>query len=41
MTFLLVKVSGVAMIERSMESRPGYEEYQKNTSTFFPWFPNK
>lgn len=39
MTFLLVKISGVEMLERAMESRPGYAEYQKRTSAFIPWFP--
>ena len=39
MTFLLVKISGVEMLEQIMESRPGYEEYQKRTSVFIPWFP--
>lgn len=40
MTFLLVRVSGVAMLERSQrKSKPGYEEYVKNTSAFIPWPP--
>ena len=42
MTFLLVKVSGVALLERSlMESRPGYADYVKRTSAFVPWPPRK
>lgn len=41
MTFLLVKVSGVAMLERTMKTKPGYEEYIARTSAFFPWFPKK
>lgn len=39
MTFLLLKVSGVAMLERTMKHKPGYEEYRQRTSAFFPWPP--
>jgi len=39
MTLLLLKVSGVAMLERTMKSKPGYEEYMRKTNTFVPWFP--
>jgi steroid 5-alpha reductase family enzyme len=38
MTFLLVKVSGVAMLEQTMKVKPGYEEYMRKTSAFIPWF---
>lgn len=42
MTFLLIKVSGVAMLERTLEkNKPGYEEYSARTSAFFPWFPKQ
>ena len=41
MTFLLVRVSGVAMLEKTMKSKPGYEEYAKKTSAFIPWLPKK
>ena len=42
MTFLLLKVSGVAMLERTMKkSKPGYEEYVQRTNAFFPWFPSR
>lgn len=42
MTFLLLKVSGVAMLERSLkDSKPGYEDYVARTNAFFPWFPAK
>lgn len=42
MTLLLMKVSGVSMIERTLkESKPGYSEYIARTSSFFPWFPKK
>ena len=37
MTFLLVRVSGVAMLESDMaERRPGYAEYIRRTSAFIP-----
>jgi steroid 5-alpha reductase family enzyme len=38
MTFLLMKVSGVAMLERTLKTKPGYEEYMKKTNAFIPWF---
>ena len=41
MTILLMKVSGVAMLERTMKAKPGYEEYRKKTNAFVPWFPKK
>ena len=41
-TFLLVKVSGVTLLEKTIvDSRPEYAEYIKSTSSFFPWFPRK
>lgn len=40
MTFLLVRVSGVAMLERTIaERRPGYAEYARRTSAFVPLPP--
>jgi steroid 5-alpha reductase family enzyme len=39
-TFLLLKVSGVTLLEQTItERRPEYREYMKNTSSFIPWFP--
>jgi steroid 5-alpha reductase family enzyme len=38
MTWLLLRVSGVAMLERTMKLKPGYEEYMRKTNAFFPWF---
>ena len=37
MTYLLVKVSGVTMLERTMKQKPGYEDYMRKTSAFLPW----
>ncbi len=39
MTFFLLRVSGVALLEKSMQNRPGYQEYMQTTSAFIPWFP--
>ena len=42
MTFLLLRVSGVPMLERGLaKSRPGYREYVERTPSFFPWFPKR
>jgi steroid 5-alpha reductase family enzyme len=41
MTILLLRVSGVALLEKSLETRPGYREYVERTSTFIPWFPHR
>ena len=40
MTFFLLRVSGVAMLERSItKRRPGYDEYMRRTNAFFPGLP--
>lgn len=39
MSFLLLRVSGVTLLEQGMKSKPGYEDYVRRTSTFFPRFP--
>lgn len=36
MTFLLLKFSGVSLLEQTMKSRPGYERYMQHTNAFFP-----
>jgi steroid 5-alpha reductase family enzyme len=41
MTILLLKVSGVSMLEKTLKSKPGYEEYMNNTNAFVPWFPKR
>jgi steroid 5-alpha reductase family enzyme len=42
MTLLIIKVSGVALLEKSLkEQKPQYKEYVERTSAFFPWFPKK
>ena len=42
MTTLLLRVSGVALLERTLrETKPQYKEYIETTSAFVPWFPRK
>jgi steroid 5-alpha reductase family enzyme len=42
MTYLLLRVSGVVLLEKSLAGqKDGYREYQQTTSAFFPWFPKK
>ena len=39
-TFLLLRVSGVTMLEKALaDRRPGYREYAQRRSAFIPWFP--
>lgn len=40
-TFLLLKVSGVPMLEETLREQPEYRAYIEKTSAFFPWFPRK
>jgi steroid 5-alpha reductase family enzyme len=42
MTALIIKVSGVALLEKTLvNTKPGYEAYRRRTSAFLPWFPSK
>jgi steroid 5-alpha reductase family enzyme len=42
MTTLLVRVSGVALLEKTLKDEiPGYKEYVETTSAFIPWFPRQ
>jgi steroid 5-alpha reductase family enzyme len=42
MTFLLMRVSGVTMLEEGLKaSRPGYHAYISRTPAFLPWFPRE
>ncbi len=41
-TFLLLQVSGVALMEDGIEQRrPGYADYRRRVGTFVPWPPAK
>ncbi len=35
-TYLILKVSGIPMLERKLASHPEFEDYRKSTSAFFP-----
>jgi len=42
MTFFLLNVSGVAMLEKTLkDTKPQYRDYIARTSSFIPWFPKK
>ena len=42
MTALIIKVSGVALLETSLKKdKPEYADYIQKTSAFLPWFPKK
>ena len=40
-TFLILKVSGVPLLEEKYKNREGFKEYKERTNKFFPWFPKK
>jgi steroid 5-alpha reductase family enzyme len=39
--FLLLKVSGIPMLEAKYIGNPQFEAYKARTNAFFPWFPKK
>jgi steroid 5-alpha reductase family enzyme len=42
MTFLLLRVSGVALLERAqVRTKPRYADYIESTSAFVPWLPRR
>ena len=42
MTALIINVSGVALLEKSLkDTKPEYKDYMHKTNTFIPWFPKK
>ena len=42
MTLLLLKVSGVALLEQDIaDRRPAYRDYAARTSAFIPWPPRR
>lgn len=40
-TFLLLKVSGIPMLEARMSEHPDWASYAAKTNAFIPWFPKK
>lgn len=42
MTYLLLNLSGVALLEKTLqETKPGFTDYIETTNAFFPGFPRK
>lgn len=41
MTYFLIFVSGVRLLEKKYRGREDFEAYKQKTSAFFPWFPGK
>jgi steroid 5-alpha reductase family enzyme len=42
MTLMLIKVSGVGLLEKTLaKTKPGYAEYMRTTSAFIPWPPRR
>ena len=42
MTYLLLNVSGVALLEKALKDvKPQYKKYIETTSAFIPWFPRQ
>jgi len=39
--FLLLKVSGIPMLEKKYEGNPAFAEYKRRTSPLIPWFVRK
>lgn len=39
--FLLLKVSGIPMLEAKYRDNPEFDAYKQRTNAFFPWFPRR
>jgi steroid 5-alpha reductase family enzyme len=40
-TFLIIKVSGVKLLDKRYARNEEYQTYKRKTSIFIPWFPKK
>jgi len=40
-TFLLLRVSGIPMLEAKYEGRADFDRYKATTNAFLPWFPKR
>jgi len=40
-TFLLVRVSGIPMLEKKYAGNPEFQAYARKTNSFVPWFPRR
>ena len=38
-TFLILKVSGIPMLEKKLAENPAFADYKRRTSVLLPWFP--
>lgn len=42
MSFFIMKVSGVTLLEKSLaNTKDGFADYQRRTNAFFPWLPKR
>lgn len=37
-TYLLLRVSGIPLLEKQFDANPAYQEYKKRTNMLIPWF---
>ncbi len=40
-TYMIIKVSGIKLLDKRFEADDKYADYKRRTSQFFPWFPKK
>ncbi|GIW69438.1 MAG: hypothetical protein KatS3mg101_0185 [Patescibacteria group bacterium] len=40
-TWIILKISGIPLLEKKYENNEEFQEYKKVTNAFFPWFPKK
>ncbi|MFX0004217.1 MAG: DUF1295 domain-containing protein, partial [Candidatus Hermodarchaeota archaeon] len=40
-TYMIIKVSGIKLLDKRFEANDKYADYKSRTSIFFPWFPKK
>jgi len=40
-TYLILKVSGIPMLEKKMQDNPTFAEYKRRVSMFIPWIPKR
>jgi steroid 5-alpha reductase family enzyme len=40
-TYMIIKVSGIKLLDKRFEKDDKYGAYKQRTSVFFPWFPKK
>ena len=41
MTVLMMRISGVTLLEQTLAQHPAYREYIARTPAFFPWWPKR